>query len=323
MSNKISMKTPLVNIVIATFNPRLDWFKEQLQSLNSQTYRNIIITIRDDCSDKVSLENITECIKENITNFCYSIHQNIENLGSTRTFEILTEQAEGDYIAYCDQDDIWISDKIEKLVSFIKQSDSLLVCSDVYIIDGNGTLISDSITKVRKRHIFKEGSSLASELLFKNFVIGCTMLMQTVIAKESIPFIDDMVHDHYLALYAATKGNIGVFKENLIKYRIHGNNQTTMLSNVSNKEEYYEVRIRPYLRRIEQLKQRFDIEKLDEAYEWAKAREGHFFRRKRSASILWKYRNVDEKTSAFELVMLKMPESIFKWVIVLLQNGKL
>jgi len=323
MDEQILKKTPLVNIVMATFNPRMDWLEEQLQSLNEQTYKNIILSIRDDCSDKVSLEEIKTCVKENITNFPYSVQQNTENLGSNKTFEKLTEQAEGEYIAYCDQDDIWLPEKIEKLVNFIEETKSRLVCSDVYVIDSDGRIKADSITKVRKRHVFKEGKNLDSNLLFKNFVIGCTMLMPTAIAKEAVPFIDDMVHDHYLALFAATEGSISVHQEKLIKYRIHESNQTNALSKVSNKDTYYQMRIAPYLRRMKQLRQRFDIENLDKAYEWAKAREAYYQKKKGSGRAVWQLKQCDKSTTIFELVMLKMPSFIFKRTLVWIQKGKL
>ncbi|WP_312647410.1 glycosyltransferase [Aminipila sp.] len=321
MNEQISPKTPLVNIVMATFNPRMDWLKEQLQSLNEQTYKNIIIYIRDDCSDKVSLEEIKAFIKETITNFPYSIQQNAENIGSNRTFEKLTEQAEGQYIAYCDQDDIWLPEKIQKLVDFIQQTNSQLVCSDVYVIDTKGKTNANSITGARKRHVFKEGGNLANDLLFRNFVIGCTMLMPTKLAKDAMPFVEDMVHDHYLALYASTKGSIDVYKENLIRYRIHESNQTNILSKVSNKATYYQVRIKPYLRRMEQLKKRFDIKELDEAYEWAQAREV-YYQNKSSSKALWHLRHLDKNTTIFELVMLRMPSSVFNSVLTWIQRGK-
>lgn len=323
MMEQILTKTPLVNIVMAVFNPRMDWLKEQLRSLNEQTYENIIITIRDDCSDKISLEEIKECVKTSLKKFPYSIQQNTENLGSNKTFEKLTQQAGGQYIAFCDQDDIWLPEKIEKLVDFIKQTNSQLVCSDVYVIDGDGRLKANSITELRKRHVFKEGENLVNDLLFRNYVIGCTMLMPTTLAKDAMPFIKDMVHDHYLALYAAAKGSIGVYKENLIRYRIHESNQTNILSQVSNKETYYEVRIAQHLRRMEQLKQRFDIEKLDEAYEWNKAREKYYLGQKGSAQKIWQYRYVDKSTSIFDIIMLRMPQWIFKSVVNLIQKGKI
>lgn len=322
MKEQVEKAMPLVEIVMATYNPRMDWFKEQLESLNKQTYQNIKLSIIDDCSNKTEFEDIKKCVEKEITNFPYTIHQNPENLGSNKTFELLTQQAGGEYIAYCDQDDIWIEDKIEKLKDFIENTKSKLVCSDVYIIDESGRLKADSITKVRKRHRFKEGEGLAESLLFKNFVIGCTMLIKTKTAKESLPFVEDMVHDHYLAFYAATKGRISIYKENLIKYRIHGQNQTNVLAGVKSKEDYYNIRIKPYLRRMEEINERFsDIPKAKEALEWARARDGYFKNKAGCGKRLWRFRNLNVTTTVYELVMVKMPILIFNMSYRLIQKG--
>ena len=59
-------------------------------------------------------------------------------LGSNRTFERLTEEAEGEYFAYCDQDDVWLPEKLAVLQEALEREKALLVCSDMYIIDGGG-----------------------------------------------------------------------------------------------------------------------------------------------------------------------------------------
>lgn len=69
-------------------------------------------------------------------------------------FEKLTLQAHGKYIAYCDQDDIWFPQKLSTLQKEIEKSDVKMVCSDMHIIDGRGNQIADSITNVRKHHVF-------------------------------------------------------------------------------------------------------------------------------------------------------------------------
>lgn len=313
---------PVVSILMAVYNPRMDWFAEQLQSINNQTYPNIKVLVRDDSSDKKEFIKIKECIFEKITRFPIEILCNAENKGSNKTFELLTAQADGDYLAYCDQDDIWLPEKIEKLVDFIQKTESQLVCSDVYVIDENGQLKADSITQIRKRHIFCEGENLTEQLLFRNFVLGCTMLIKASVAKESIPFIEDMVHDHYLALCAASRGRICVYKENLIKYRIHGKNQTSVLAGVCSKEDYYKIRILPYLRRMREINKRFDLPFAKEALKWAEARQEFYFKRI-SPRSLWKLRHCDKKITYFELILLNTPNFIFSKAVGYIQRGKI
>ena len=76
--------------------------------------------------------------QECITSFPYSITRNEENLGSNGTFERLTREAEGDLFAYCDQDDIWLPEKLTVLQKAMEREQALVVCSDMYIIDSSG-----------------------------------------------------------------------------------------------------------------------------------------------------------------------------------------
>ena len=230
---------PLISILMAVYEPRLDWLKEQLDSLNAQTYPNLRLYLRDDCSPTVPFETVRSLVGQCITSFPYTIERNERNLGSNRTFERLTTEAEGDYFAYCDQDDIWLPEKLLEVPAYHK----LLVCSDMHIIDSEGKKVAHSITNVRRHHVFRSGEGLAPKLLFSNFVTGCTMLILAPIARAAVPFCPYMVHDHYLALFSAERGTVLSLSDMLVHYRIHGGNQTLMMAGVTDKESYYRVRI--------------------------------------------------------------------------------
>ena len=106
---------PLISILMAVYEPRMDWLREQLVSLNEQTYPNLRLYIRDDGSSAVSYEQMRSCVQECITRFSYTIARNEKNVGSNSTFELLTGEAEGDLFAYCDQDDVWLPEKLTVL----------------------------------------------------------------------------------------------------------------------------------------------------------------------------------------------------------------
>jgi len=313
---------PLISIVMAVFNPNMQWLEQQLCSLNEQSYKNIQLLVLDDCSTKVAYEEICACIRRCVNRFPCDIGANERNMGSNKTFEKLTRLAKGKYIAYCDQDDIWNADKLTVLEDLIKKTGALLVCSDVTVINGEGNITANSITKMRKRHIFKEGSDLGYGLLFKNFVIGCAMLIDSQTAKNALPYIDSMVHDHYLALYAALQGKIAVCKTNLICYRIHENNQTNVMTGVDSKKEYYEKRIIPFYTRIAAIKSRLFVKDIDKALLWAQARKDYYHGSWKCGAVIWKYRHMNRSTAMFELIMLKVPSFLFNLVIRRIQAGK-
>ena len=198
----------------------------------------------------------------------------------------------------------------------------MLVCSDMFIINENGKQTADSITKIRRHHVFKSGSGLAPQLLISNFVTGCTMLIQATKAQSAIPFCPDMVHDHYLALWCATQGTIISIPNPLIRYRIHSNNQTLMMAGIEDKESYYHIRIESLIRRLEWLRKRLQLDdelmrEIDEALLWAKARERNFNGNWKAKIIILKKRRFSPLTSFFEVAFSGVPRGLFMFFIML------
>lgn len=316
---------PLVTIAMAVYNPRMDWFKEQLLSLNDQSYENLELLVLDDCSTGISFEEISQTIKEIITDIPYSLSRNTENLGSTRTFEKLTELAGGDYIAYCDQDDVWYPDKIETLLEYFNNEKIALAFSDARIIDEAGNIKAGSITEFRARHKLYEGSGLSGRLIIQNFVMGCSMLIKGTIAKESLPFIPDMIHDHYLALTASLNGELALCRRPLLSYRIHNDNQTNTLTGIKDKNDYYNSKIRSFLNRMEQLELKSScagVAEFSKIKKWAEARNSYYHGNFTAATRVWKYRKFDQSLSLFELIILKMPGFIFRYALNKIKKGK-
>lgn len=314
---------PLIAILMALYNPRTDWLEEQLLSLNDQTYPVLEIYICDDCSDRISYDEIEAIVNRCITRFPYHLYRNSTNLGSNKTFERLTKEADGVYFAYCDQDDIWLEHKIELLKSEIESSHALLVCSDVIPIDKNGRQIGNSIKDFRPRHIFCSGNGLAETLIYRNFVIGCTMLIDAKTARMAVPFAVSMVHDHYLAFVCALHGSIVVMPQPLVKYRMHDDNQTSVLAGIVNKDDYKQKHISSFCKRVSELSDRFELKGLTLAEEWSGARLKNADRRPGGAYSLYKLRGVNRTTSWFEMIALRMPSPLFTIAVRLIQSGKI
>lgn len=317
----MAIAKPPIAILMAVYEPRLDWLEEQLKSLNAQSYKNLRLYIRDDCSPTVPLEEIEACVARCVDAFPWELKRNEENLGSNITFERLTQEAEGTYFAYCDQDDIWLPEKLEILEEELETSGAQLACSDMFIIDGQGRQTAESITQVRRHHRFRSGGDLAPGLLVSNFVTGCTMLVRAQTAKAAVPFCPYMVHDHYLALYAATKGEIRSLSQRLIRYRIHGGNQTGLLASVTDRESYGRVRIQTMLDRLEWLQGNLPCDEMtkgaiDDGVLWTQARQSNWAGRGGKGTI-WKYRHFSVLASLFEILGNRLPRPIFQVFITL------
>lgn len=321
----------LVSIIVATYNPNILWLEKQLKSLNNQTYPKIEIILLDDCSTYEKYTKIKEIANKEIK-FPLKIYQNDENLGSNKTFEKLVNLATGDYIAFCDQDDIWSDDKIEVLVNEIENtSNILLVYSDMKIIDDNDNVISNSMSTYRKRHVFLEGDNLFKQLIYRNFVVGCTMLVKKDIVLKSLPFPDSMVHDHYIALFVSCFGSIRFVNMPLISYRQHGNNQTGVLKGVYYKKDYEKLQIDVFNNRITDLENKYKLITNIEFYNEIALAKRWGLKRKiwwnkfdfNSMITIFKLRKHNLKTSFFELLFARVPNFIFEKVIYLIKNRNL
>ena len=311
----------MIAILMAVYEPRLDWLTEQLLSLNAQTYPRLRLYVRDDCSPAVSFEAVRTIVEQTITAFPFTIARNERNLGSTGTFQRLTVEAEGDYFAYCDQDDIWLPEKLR--VSEAQIGSAGLICGDVIPVDAEGRRLADSITKLRPRIIFQEGAGLGGSLIYRNFVIGCTMLIRSAIAKAAVPFAQSMVHDHYLAWFCAQENEIAVAKQPLLYYRLHAGNQTGVLTNIETKQDYLRFHLGEFLSRISDLSERSVGEELNQAAAWAQARCDNAAKKRGAVRRLWAMRRLDTATSLFEIMGLRLPEPLFRWAIGRIRSGKL
>lgn len=113
----IQKTDPKVNVLISTYNGE-KYIDEQIKSILNQTYSNISIYIRDDGSQDHTIDEVKSKYGE-----CINMAEG-RNIGFARSFYKLLESAsDGDYWAFCDQDDIWMPDKIQRAVDWLKNQD--------------------------------------------------------------------------------------------------------------------------------------------------------------------------------------------------------
>ncbi|NMF04272.1 glycosyltransferase [Clostridium beijerinckii] len=316
---------PLVSILLAVYKPDKNWFIEQLISLNEQTYGNVELLVYDDCPE---IPTSDEYFTKYITKFKYTLIKGDKNRGSNKAFEKLTRIANGELLAFCDQDDIWEKEKITLMVDKFKGKDITLVCSDLSIIDENGEKTADSITEIRKRIVYKSGDNLAGELLMTNFVTGCAMMVKKDIASKAIPFEKTLVHDQWIAIIAALNGKIEFINKPLVRYRQHGCNQTGILKDIYDKKTYYSKRILDFLCRYRAFKERLKYAEIEEQINnclmWLEARKRYFSNPNiRDLRIMIKYKKFHKVSVLLEIILPFLPEHIFKFIINMAKKGML
>ncbi|PEG28448.1 glycosyl transferase [Clostridium neonatale] len=315
---------PLVSILLAVYKPNEKWLIEQLISLNEQSYENLELIVYDDCSENPVNE---ELFTSNITNFSFKIIRGTENKGSNIAFEELTKVGNGEYFAYCDQDDIWEKDKISLMMEKFDEEDVTLVCCDLSIIDENSKKTHESIRDIRKRIVYKSGYELAKDLLISNFVTGCAMIVRKDVVLKAIPFLDELVHDQWIAIIAGLNGKIEFIDKRLVRYRQHSNNQTGILKDVYDKESYYKKRINDFYDRYIAYKKRLtSFEELrnytENGIKWIEARKNYSTKVSiEDLKIMIKYRNFHKVSILIEIVLPFIPNFIFKYIIKLAKKG--
>ncbi len=307
MSGCTQTGKPQIAILLAVYEPRLDWLREQLESLEKQSYPNLKLYVRDDCSPTVPFGEIEACVKGCIHAFPYEIRRNEENLGSNRTFERLTEEAEGEYFAYCDQDDVWLPEKLAVLHQALVQDAALLAYCDMSIVDGAEKLLAQSLCQLRPRLNYVWGAGLAETYFFRNCTAGCSMLVHAGTAKEASPFPSETVCDQWIAVIAALRGTVVFVRSPLVQYRQHGGNQTGILSGVEDRGSYLRQKVYPLRERLT-FYQKYTAPSR-ELRAFVEARLGQ------DVFSIWRYRRYSRYEAAFEIALTFLPDCLVRQLL--------
>ena len=213
-----------VIVICSTFNGQ-KYLKEQIDSLFHQSYKDFKLLFRDDGSVDGTKEILSSC---NIELLFSS-----ENLGVKKSFETLlkyaSENSDAKYFVFCDQDDVWNHDKIERTLEKMHELENLygdniplLVHSDLEVVNDKLETLSSAMWK--SEHIYPRTNTL-NKLLMQNTITGCTMMINRDLAKLCLPMSSNaIVHDWWVGLVASYFGKIGYVDDSTIKYRQHTSN---------------------------------------------------------------------------------------------------
>lgn len=216
MNNK---QQPLVSIAVCTYNGE-KFLIEQLDSLLGQSYRHIEIIVVDDCSKDHTLAILKQYEEKNPN---FKVYQNDQNLGYIKNFEKAISLCNGDYIALCDQDDIWDTNKIELQLAGI--GDHALIYHDSEFIDDRGHSLGKKKSDILNMY---QGESCVPFFFF-NCVSGHACLFNRKLLPYCLPFPKEIFHDRWLAFTATNNGGITYLNKALVKYRQHENTDTNIL----------------------------------------------------------------------------------------------
>lgn len=195
-----------VSVVMCTYNGG-NFIKDQLNSIINQTYPVFEIIIQDDCST----DNTWDIIQEYANNYPDLIHayRNEINLGPHKNFKSAFKRAKGNYIAPSDQDDIWMLDKIEKLLSLLIEKNVMLAFAQDTTIyeDGEEGFFQQFIETIEKN-------------IYGNHLYGHSTLFKAELL-DCYKYAEFISFDLTLSLYCSITGNYAETDERLCVWRRH------------------------------------------------------------------------------------------------------
>lgn len=211
-----------ITVVMATYNGA-NYIAAQIDSILGQTLVPDEIIVCDDAS---SDETIT-ILKKYQERGQIQLYQNQVNIGVVANFKKAVSLAkEGNDIAFSDQDDIWLPNKLEILSAamgeIVKNDQPCLVYSDLVLVDRNLKQINASfwneLNHQHHQHCF-------STLLFGNFVTGCSVLINQSMRSYLLAMPNEnILHDVWMAFIGYGLGNVRAISKPLVLYRQHEKN---------------------------------------------------------------------------------------------------
>ncbi len=140
------MTKGLVSVIMPTYNCA-KFIGETLDSIKAQSYENWEVIIVDDCSKDNTKEIVDKYIAEDqrIKYYCLET-----NSGAAVARTEAMARAEGEYMAFCDSDDLWMPDKLERQLAFMQENDYAFTCTAYEQIDEESASLGKIIKTVKK-----------------------------------------------------------------------------------------------------------------------------------------------------------------------------
>lgn len=214
------MTAPAISIVLCTYNGER-YLPELLDSVQKQTLRPAELIWCDDRSNDATLEIASEFCKAAPFPVAFSVNR--QTLGPMQNFAHAMSRVTGTHVALCDQDDVWLPEKLATLLENFAHPATKLVYSDSLLVDEELNSLGRTFLEQRgNRH---PGKDTLSFLLFQNTVSGCVSLFDAGILRLALPIpAAAIMHDWWVTLVASVAGNVRHVKEVTTLYRQHGGN---------------------------------------------------------------------------------------------------
>lgn len=216
-----------IAVLLSTYNGE-NYLRIQLDSILSQTNKAIRVYIRDDGSTDSTLAIIEEYAKRYPSRITF-LQDSSRNLGPAKSFMKLLVEVKADYYFFCDQDDKWKEDKVERTLSFLQKIEDenpgkpVLVHTDAEIVDQNLKPLYHSLWKRMRVHPKRLDNKWMTAVCYT--ITGCTMAINNAAKQVSIPMPSNAhMHDHWIAYKVSLMGKVRPLNYASMLYRQHQSN---------------------------------------------------------------------------------------------------
>lgn len=219
------MKAAL-SVVLCTYNGAT-FLPDLLASLARQSKVPDELLVFDDGSTDATTELIDAFARH--APFAIHRHQQAKRLGPAANFMDAARHARGDWIAFCDQDDVWHPHKLAAMhAASERQPDASAIFCDAHLVNTQGQTLGRTLwehvryTPVEQQQV---AAGHAWEVLVKHPVVcGAGLMIHARVRDHLSPIADAWMHDAWAALIAAALGPLVGIPAPLFDYRQHGNN---------------------------------------------------------------------------------------------------
>lgn len=206
-----------ISVAMTTYNGE-KYIKEQIDSIIKQLNKNDELVISDDGSKDNTIKIIKSYNDKRI-----KLISGPKN-GVKQNFANAIKNCNGKYIFLADQDDIWVEDKVAKVLQSFEKYNCNCVIHDNEVFDSStNKTIYNSFFEYRN-----SGKGIIKNI-WKNTYIGCCMAFKKDIVKYILPIPNDIeMHDQWIGIICEKYGETVFIKDKLIRYRRHDQNTSKM-----------------------------------------------------------------------------------------------
>jgi len=221
------MEKDLVSVIMPTFNAS-KFLADSIESILVQTYTNLELLITDDCSTDGTRDILMYYAEKDPR---VKVEFLKENCGPGITRNKSIERAQGRYIAFCDCDDRWFPEKLEKQIRHMTKNDCVLCSSSYLVCDENGkvTGISISPESLTLRDMKRDNKIGCLTAIYDIQRLGHKFFMPAIRKRQDWALFLNIIKEcqvcycltEPLAYYRQRKNSVSSKKLSLIKYNVN------------------------------------------------------------------------------------------------------